>query len=270
VPIGPFVISLPRLFLFAGVMIAFGASFLMLRGEARTKCSAVLWLSIIIGAIAARIAYVLSYLQHYRDNPIEILHVWDGGLSAVPGIATALIVAAWLAARRGVRPTRVIAALSIGMSAWGVLHIVAESVRAEHSRMLADVTIHTLDGEPTELRSFAGKPVVLNLWASWCPPCRREMPVLSAAQSEHGNVHFVFANQHEMADDVRRFLAAQRMSIQNVLLDSGLLAAEYDAPGLPTTLFFDRTGRLQRIHLGELSAPRLADYLSSLNEIEHE
>lgn len=146
-----------------------------------------------------------------------------------------------------------------------MLHVGASAVRDEHSPLLADITLSMLDGKPTQLRSFAGKPVVLNLWATWCPPCRREMPVLSAAQAEQDNVHFVFANQNETADEVRRFLIAQRLPIENVPLDKGSLATEYHAPGLPTTLFFDREGRLQRVHMGELSAPRLADYLSSID-----
>ncbi|WP_116811767.1 TlpA disulfide reductase family protein [Steroidobacter cummioxidans] len=263
--IGPFVISLHRLFLLAGVLVAFGATALMLRGEKRARGSSILWTSILAGVIAARIAYVLTHGQHYRENLFEILHVWDGGLNAVLGMATAFVVAAWLAVRREVGAGRVLASLLIGMSAWGLLHVGASIMRDEHSPVLADITLSTLDGKPTQLRSFVGKPVVLNLWATWCPPCRREMPVLSAAQAEHENVHFVFANQNETADEVRRFLIAQRLPIENVLLDEGLLATEYRAPGLPTTLFFDRDGRLRRVHLGELSAPRLADYLSSID-----
>lgn len=262
---GPFVISLHRLFLFAGVLIAFGAAALMLRGEARARSSSILWTSIFAGVIAARIAYVVAHGQHYRDNLVEILQVWDGGMNAVLGIATTIVVAAWLAVRREVDAKRVLASLLIGMSGWGLLHVIAESVRDEQAPMLADITLSTLDGKPTQLRSFAGKPVVLNLWATWCPPCRREMPVLSAAQAQHENVHFVFANQNETAEEVRGFLSEQRLPIENVLLDTGMLATEYRAPGLPTTLFFDRDGRLRRVHLGELSAPRLADYLSSID-----
>jgi hypothetical protein len=96
------------------------------------------------------------------------------------------------------------------------------------------------------------------------------MPVLSAAQAERENVHFVFANQNETAADVRQFLIAQSLPIDNVLLDEGVLATAYDAPGLPTTLFFDRDGRLRHVHMGELSAPRLADYLRSIDEKDHE
>jgi thiol-disulfide isomerase/thioredoxin len=247
------------------VLVAFGAAALMLRGEARARSSSILWTSIFAGAIAARIAYVLTHGRHYRENLVEILQVWDGGMNAVLGVATTFVVAALLAVRREVDAKRVLASLLIGMSAWGLLHVVAESTREEHSQPLADITLSTLDGKPTPLRSFVGKPVVLNLWATWCPPCRREMPVLSAAQAEHERVHFVFANQNETADQVLRFLSAQRLPIQNVLLDAGLLATEYRAVGLPTTLFFDRDGRLQHVHMGELSAPRLADYLSSVD-----
>jgi len=265
---GPFVISLDRLFLFAGVMIAFGAAALLLRGEAKTRSSPILWTAIFAGVIAARIAYVWAHAEHYRANPFEVIQVWDGGLSAIAGIATTFIVAALLAVRREVGARRVLASLLIGMSAWGALHFVAASMRDEISPGLADATLYTLDGEPTALRSFSGKPVVLNLWATWCPPCRREMPALSAAQAEHKDVHFVFANQNETAAEVRNFLIAQRLPIENAMLDRGVLAAEYGARGLPTTLFFDRDGRLQHVHMGELSAPRLADYLSSIDEPE--
>lgn len=263
--IGPFFISLHRLFLLAGVLVAFGAAALMLRGEARARSSSILWTSIIAGAFVARVAYVLTHGQHYRENLFEVLYIWDGGLHGASGIATTFVVAALLAIRRAVGVGRVLASLLIGMSTWGLLHVGAESVSDERSPLLADLTLSRLDGEPTQLRSFVGKPVVLNLWATWCPPCRREMPVLSAAQAEHENVHFVFANQNESADEVRKFLMTKRLPIENVLLDRGLLATEYQAPGLPTTLFFDRKGRLQRVHMGELSAPRLADYLSAID-----
>lgn len=263
--IGPFFISLHRLFLLAGALVAFGAAALMLRGEARARGSSILWTSMFAGAFVARMAYVLTHGQHYRENLFEILYIWDGGLNAASGIATTLVAAAWLAIRRDVGAERVLASLLIGMSTWGLLHVVAGAVRDEQLPLLADVTLSRLDGKPAQLRSFAVNPVVLNLWATWCPPCRREMPVLSAAQAEHEEVHFVFANQNESADEVRKFLITQGLPIENVLLDKGLLATEYRAPGLPTTLFFDRDGRLQRVHMGELSAPRLADYLNFID-----
>lgn len=113
--IGPFVISLHRLFLLAGVLVAFGAAALMLRGEARARSSSILWTSIFAGAIVARIIYVLTHGQHYREHLLEILQIWDGGMNAVFGIATTFLVAAWLAVRHEVGAGRVLASLLIGM-----------------------------------------------------------------------------------------------------------------------------------------------------------
>lgn len=263
--IGPFVISLPRLFFLIGVMSAVGASALLFRGDDRLKRSEVLWTSILSGAMGARVAYVLTHLQHYRDHPLEMLFVWDGGLHPIAGLATTLAIATWLAIRRDIRSTHVAASLAVGMSVWGLLHVM-QSSRIDKAPLLADTTFRNIDGTTTALKSFTGKPVVLNLWATWCPPCRREMPVLAAAQAGHEDTHFLFVNQNQPAQDVIRYLAAQKLSLDNVLLDQGSLAVKYDAPGLPTTLFFDRGGQLKYVHLGELSAPRLADYLRSISD----
>lgn len=255
------------MFFLIGVMVAFGAVALTLRDEARTKGMAVLWTSILSGAIGARIGYVLTHLPHYRANMVESLYIWDGGFNPFVGVAATLIVATWLSIGRDIRWTRVIASLVIGMSTWGMLHI-AGSWRTENAPMLIDVMLQNLDGTATPLSSYLGKPVVLNLWATWCPPCRREMPVLAAAQTDNKDVNFVFVNQNESTNEVRGFLKAQALSIDNVLLDQGLLATEYNAPGLPTTFFFDRNGRLKHVHMGQLSTPKLADYLRSITEVE--
>ena len=80
------------------------------------------------------------------------------------------------------------------------------------------------------LRSLAGRPLVVNLWATWCPPCRREMPAMQAAQEANPDIGFVFVNQGESSVIVRRFLATQQLRLQNVVIDpSGQLAARTGA-----------------------------------------
>ena len=113
----------------------------------------------------------------------------------------------------------------------------------------------------------AGQPLVVNLWASWCPPCRREMPVLAAAQQRTSGVRFVFANQGEDAAAVLRYLAASNKELQlsNVVFDpTAALGRAVGSKALPTTLFYDATGRLVDTHLGELSAASLASKLQPL------
>lgn len=66
-----------------------------------------------------------------------------------------------------------------------------------------DVQLLNLQQQPIKLTKYLGKPTVINLWASWCPPCRREMPVLSEAQKKYPNVKLIFINQNEDAVTVQ-------------------------------------------------------------------
>ena len=127
------------------------------------------------------------------------------------------------------------------------------------------VGLTNLRGEAMQLQAFGGKPLVVNLWASWCPPCRREMPLLRDAQLRHADVNFVFVNQMESAAAVRRYLDAARIDLDNVLLDQhSALSSAIGSQALPATLFFDARGRLVERRLGELSAASLAQRLAEL------
>ena len=132
--------------------------------------------------------------------------------------------------------------------------------------MMPKVALTTLAGEPTDLaRQAAGKPTVVNLWATWCPPCRREMPVLAAAQKKETEIRFVFADQGENAAAVHRYLGETRLDIANVLLDvDGAIGREVGTMGLPTTLFYNAEGRLVDTHIGALSEATLASKLERL------
>ena len=122
-----------------------------------------------------------------------------------------------------------------------------------------------LDGRPATLAQWPGRPVLPNNWASWCGPCRREMPVLARAQQGHPDIRFLFVNQGETRDEVDAFMAAERLSLRNVLLDKDAITAEHlQVHAYPTTLFFNGQGRLQHLHLGELTAAGLQSKLDDL------
>src|SRR5690554_5842175 len=127
---------------------------------------------------------------------------------------------------------------------------------------LPDLQLVGFDERPVSLSSYKGQPIVLNLWATWCPPCRREMPVLEQAQSDYPEVAFVLVNQGESAGEVGDFLTAQGLELEHVLLDPFSRAMhEVGSRGLPTTLFFDAEGRLVDSHMGELTMPSLRNTL---------
>jgi thiol-disulfide isomerase/thioredoxin len=139
-----------------------------------------------------------------------------------------------------------------------------------NNTMLPKVALSTLAGAPVDLlRLAAGKPIVVNLWASWCPPCRREMPVLAAAQKQEKEFLFVFANQGEDGTAAQNYLLGAGLDMTNVLLDPGTnFGHEAGSTALPTTLFYDANGRLVNSALGELSVASLTSKLDQLRVLK--
>jgi thiol-disulfide isomerase/thioredoxin len=130
---------------------------------------------------------------------------------------------------------------------------------------LPPLSLSSLEGRPVSLADFAGKPTVVNLWATWCPPCRREMPALQQAQATNPDVNIVFVNQGEEAATIAAFLDRQGLSLSNVLVDpQSSTGAALGHSALPTTLFFDAHGRLAGTRIGELSQATLTQRLASL------
>ncbi len=128
---------------------------------------------------------------------------------------------------------------------------------------LPDLPLAGLDGGTVSLSSYAGRPVVLNLWATWCPPCRREMPVLERAQAVFSDVYFVLVNQGESGQQAKDFLQNEGLELTHVLLDKNSEAMGIlRAGGLPTTYFFDEGGRMVDVHLGEITMAELEKKIS--------
>ena len=142
-------------------------------------------------------------------------------------------------------------------------------LRSTKGLTLADldgVPMSTLSGRPSSLAALAaGKPMVVNLWATWCPPCRREMPVLAAAQRREAGVVFVFADQGEDAPTVQAYLALEELDPGNVLLDPRRALGQHaGTSALPVTLFFAADGRLAHSRIGEISQAALSTQLDRL------
>jgi len=114
-----------------------------------------------------------------------------------------------------------------------------------------DFTLPTLGGGLLSLRDFRGNPIVLNFWASWCVPCRGEVPILGdAAVRLQGRVTFLGANV--MDDEVKAadFLIAMKKPFVSVFDDGEGLLRLYKVVGLPTTVFIAADGHIVLKHAG--------------------
>ena len=217
--------------------------------------------ALFLGLLVARVAYVLLWWREYAAAPLSIIQIGDGGFIWWAGLAAGIGFVAWRTRAMTALRRPVLAGIAAGTLAWaaagGALWWMQQSAPP-----LPDIALTALDGSSAGLADYAGRPVVVNMWATWCPPCRREMPVLERAQGAYPDVSFVLVNQGEDAETIRHFLVEEGLDLRDILRDPhSRTMAETGARALPTTLYFDADGRLVDTHLGELTGASLADTL---------
>lgn len=260
--LGPFAFSVRLGLMTLAVIVAFAVGNQLARGRG-TDVERALWMTLLGGLVAGRVAFVMMYRTTYANAPWTMLDIRDGGFNAVIGVSAALLIATVLVVRHRQWRTPLLMAMLSGSVVWG--GGTAALSAAGKPVSLPQLALSDLNGEQVRVDSFDGKPMVVNLWATWCPPCRREMPVLQQAQQSHRDIVFVFANQGESAEAIQRYLGSEKLALDNVLLDAGgALARHVGSVGMPTTLFFDDKGKLVGTRVGELSAASLEHRIAAL------
>jgi thiol-disulfide isomerase/thioredoxin len=134
----------------------------------------------------------------------------------------------------------------------------AEEEKASLPQILPDFTLADRDGQPRSIKSWQGKSMVVNFWATWCGPCRKEIPLLKELQQAHeaAGVQIVGVAV-DYRDDVLKY--AKEMEINYPILigeQDGLDAVGkfgLQSVGFPFTVFTDNQGRIVSYHLGELT-----------------
>lgn len=129
-----------------------------------------------------------------------------------------------------------------------------------------DFTLSSLDGESISLSDYAGQPVLINFWASWCPPCRDEFPALVRAYEAHAadGLEILGVTYNDQPDLARKFVDDSDAEWP-ILSDPDHLAWDaYSPVGPPTSYFVDADGVVQRVHIGAVSDEQLSDYLATV------
>lgn len=124
-------------------------------------------------------------------------------------------------------------------------------------------------GSVVSLESFRGRPVVVNFWASWCVPCRKEMPAFQAVYREvHTRVAFVGVDHEDARTDALAFVRTTGVRYPIAFDPDGKTARDYGMFGVPTTVFIDARGRELERHTGELSRADLEAAIERLFRLQ--
>jgi cytochrome c biogenesis protein CcmG, thiol:disulfide interchange protein DsbE len=116
-----------------------------------------------------------------------------------------------------------------------------------------DFSLRDLDGNVRRLASFRGRVVLLNFWATWCPPCRTEMPLMEAlyqAYTDNGFEVVAVSSDVQGAEVVQPFVTQHHLSFTTLLDTTGQVTRLYGVTSLPTTYLLDREGRLVTVAIG--------------------
>lgn len=136
-------------------------------------------------------------------------------------------------------------------------------------KLAPDFQLPDLDGQSVSLSDFRGKPVLVNFWATWCPPCRAEMPYIQEIfddkeWSDKGLV-ILAIDKGESPSTVENFMQSYNLSFPVLLDINQNVALEYNIRGIPTTFLIDKDGIIQAIKVGAFSSK--ADIENNLSKI---
>jgi thiol-disulfide isomerase/thioredoxin len=151
-----------------------------------------------------------------------------------------------------------IALAAVGCAAAGPAPIVG--------RAAPDFKLGAIDGGEVSLSGLQGRPVVVNFFATWCVPCKKELPAFQALSKRYADrgLTFLLVDMQEDPDDVAVFLGDLGVSLPAVVDSSGEVGKTYRVRGLPSTFFVGRDGLIKQAQLGELDDRLLETGISKI------
>ncbi len=135
----------------------------------------------------------------------------------------------------------------------------AEVKYATVGKPAPDFSLLSLEGKKISLSQLKGKPVILNFWATWCPPCKLEMPAVAKVYAKSGEKGFAVltVNQQEDKQTIEKFIKENGYTLPIVLDTAGEVADLYRVTGIPTTVFINSQGIVTDIHTGTMPLEEL-------------
>ncbi|MBC8331474.1 MAG: TlpA family protein disulfide reductase [Anaerolineae bacterium] len=133
-----------------------------------------------------------------------------------------------------------------------------------------DFTLNTLAGETIQLSELRGQPVLINIWASWCPPCRTEMPAMQRVYRDFKEQGFVIlavnATNQDTATKAADFVADKHLNFPILMDTDGTVSRNYQISSLPTSFFVGRDGIIREMVIGGMSETLIRTRVENLFE----
>jgi len=137
---------------------------------------------------------------------------------------------------------------------------------AQVGAVAPDFQLPSLAGEQVALSNYRGQVILVNTWATWCPPCKAEMPAIHEFYQAHQDDGFVVlaVNSQEDAATVQQFISAQGFTFPVLLDIQASVLDQYKVRGLPTSFIIDRDGVIRYVHTGAITPKQLEDAIRPL------
>lgn len=138
----------------------------------------------------------------------------------------------------------------------------------ENTYKAPDITVYNAKGDEVKLSDYIGKPIILNFWASWCPPCKVEMPHFETAYKQNPDIQFLMINatSGDNMADATALIEKEGYTFPVLFDKTGEASYIYNATSLPITYFIDGNGNLVTHAVGMLSEENLLKGINILKE----
>ncbi len=136
----------------------------------------------------------------------------------------------------------------------------------EKPRPAPSFTLSAINGKSVSLSALAGKPAMINFWASWCLSCLKELPELERIHNLYKDrgLSVILVNLQETAEVAKKHIEDHGYTMTSLLDEKGQTAEKYQVFGLPTTFFVDKTGMIRKTHMGELTKEIITEGLTAI------
>ncbi|WP_079509089.1 redoxin domain-containing protein [Mesobacillus jeotgali] len=127
--------------------------------------------------------------------------------------------------------------------------------------MAPSFTLKNLRGEEVDLKNYRGKKVMINFWATWCPPCKKEMPAMEELYKNYSQEVEILAINLDPANDVKTFVKENNLTFPILLDELASTQQTYQVVSIPTTFIIDEKGQILKKHIGSMTYEQMKELL---------